>query len=217
MKFGVLASGSGSNLKAILDACRAGRVAADPALVLSNVATAKALQRAQDAGVPTEVVDHKTFPDRASFEQAMLEVLARHGVELVCLAGFMRLLSPLFIRAYEGRILNIHPSLLPAFPGMHGPRQALEAGVRFAGCTVHFVDEGTDTGPIVMQAVVPVLPGDDEAALAARILAQEHRIYPAAIDLLARGAVRLEGRRVVVDEGLAPEGALVNPQPRDCR
>lgn len=215
MKFGVLASGSGSNLQAMLDAWRAGRLAAEPAVVLSNVPTARALQRAADAGVPTEVVDHKAFADRASFETAMLEALARHGVELVCLAGFMRLLSPTFLRAYEGRILNIHPSLLPAFPGMNAQRQALEAGVRFAGCTVHFVDEGTDTGPILMQAVVPVKPDDDEASLSARILEQEHRIYPASIELVARGAVRLEGRRVIVTGALTPEGALINPRPNE--
>lgn len=211
-RLAVLVSGSGSNLQAILDACAQPGYPAEVAVVLSNVPTAFALERARKAGVATDVLDHKAFPDRAAFDRALAERVASYQADLVCLAGFMRVLGPGFLGAFPGRVLNIHPALLPAFPGLHGPRQALLHGVKLAGCTVHFVDEGTDTGPILAQAAVPVLPGDDEGSLAARILAEEHRLYPAAIRCVVEGRVRLDGRRTQLD---APpeigELALRNP------
>jgi phosphoribosylglycinamide formyltransferase-1 len=153
-------------------------------VVLSNVATAAGLERAREARVPTEVLSHKDFPSREEYDRVLIERLRAHRVDLVCLAGFMRLLSPIFVRAFPGRILNIHPSLLPSFPGLHAQRQALEHGVKVTGATVHVVDEELDHGPILVQSAVPVLEGDDEDSLTARILAEEHRIYPEAIALM---------------------------------
>ena len=211
-KLGVLVSGSGSNLQALLDACARPDFPAEVALVVSNVPTAFALERAKKAGVPAVVLEHKAFGSRADFEKALVEKLVAAGVEWVCLAGFMRLLGADFLGRFPGKVLNIHPSLLPAFPGLHAQKQALERGVKLAGCTVHFVDPGMDTGPIIAQAVVPVLPGDDEAALSARILKEEHRLYPLVVKLVATGAVRLEGGRVVTSAGPAVgELSLRNP------
>jgi len=211
-KLGVLVSGSGSNLQALLDACARPDFPAEVALVVSNVPTAFALERARKAGVPAAVLDHKAFGSRADFEKALGEALVSAGVEWVCLAGFMRLLGADFLGRFPGKVLNIHPSLLPAFTGLHAQRQALERGVKLAGCTVHFVDPGMDTGPIIAQAVVPVLPGDDEAALTARILKEEHRLYPLVVKLVATGAVRMEGGRVVSSLGPAVgEQSLRNP------
>jgi phosphoribosylglycinamide formyltransferase-1 len=181
---GVLISGRGSNLQAILVAIREGRLAARVGVVISNVASAPGLERARTAGVPTEVLSHKDFPSREEYDRALVARLRAHGVDLVCLAGFMRLLSPVLVRAYPGRIVNIHPSLLPSFPGLHAQRQALEHGVKVTGATVHIVDEELDHGPILLQRAVPVLEGDDEESLSARILEQEHQIYPEAIALL---------------------------------
>jgi phosphoribosylglycinamide formyltransferase-1 len=215
MRLGVLVSGRGSNLQSILDACQAKAISAEVALVLSNLPGAFALERARKAGVPTAVLEHKGFATRADFDRAAVERLKSHGAELVCLAGFMRLLSPAFLSAFPGRVLNIHPSLLPAFPGLHAARQAVEARVRLTGCTVHFVDEGCDTGPILVQAAVPVLPDDTEETLGARILEQEHRIYPLGVDLVASGKARLEGGRIAwAGASWAGGGALVNPQAR---
>ncbi len=212
MKLGVLVSGSGSNLQALLDACARPGFPAEVAMVVSNVPTAFALERAKKAGVPTVVLEHKAFGSRADFEKVLVGALESAGVEWVCLAGFMRLLGTDFLGRFAGKVLNIHPSLLPAFPGLHAQRQALERGVKVAGCTVHFVDPGMDTGPIIAQAVVPVLPGDDEAALTARILKEEHRLYPLVVKLVATGAVRLEGGRVVTTAGPAVgELSLRNP------
>jgi phosphoribosylglycinamide formyltransferase-1 len=212
MKLGVLVSGSGSNLQALLDACARPGFPAEVAVVVSNVPTAFALERAKKAGVPTVVLEHKAFGSRADFEKALVAALESAGVEWVCLAGFMRLLGADFLGRFAGKVLNIHPSLLPAFTGLHAQRQALERGVKVAGCTVHFVDPGMDTGPIIAQAVVPVLPGDDEAALTARILKEEHRLYPLVVKLVATGAVRLEGGRVVTTAGPAVgELSLRNP------
>lgn len=209
---GVLISGSGSNLQALIDGCAAGSLPARIALVISNKPGVKGLERAAAAGIPTLVVNHREYPDRESFDQVLMAALDQAGVELVCLAGFMRVLTPGFVRHYQGRLINIHPALLPAFPGLHVQQQALDAGVRFSGATVHFVDEGVDTGPIIVQAVVPILPGDDAATLAARILQQEHRIYPWAVRLFAQGRLRLEGRKVVVAEAGGDGGAvLINP------
>lgn len=198
-KLGVLVSGGGSNLQALLDACARSDFPAQVACVASNVPTAFALERARGAGVPAVVVDHKAFASKADFERALLDALRAHGVEWVCLAGFMRLVSADFLAAFPGRVLNIHPALLPAFPGLHAQRQALERGVKIAGCTVHFVDAGMDTGPIIAQAAVPVLPEDDEKSLSARILAEEHRLYPLAVRLAVSGQVKVEGVRTRVD------------------
>lgn len=196
MRFAVLVSGSGSNLQALLDAAAAKDYPAEISVVVSNVHTAFALERARKAGVATEVIEHKAFASREAFDTALVEKLKAHGVELVCLAGFMRIITPVLLRAFPSRVLNIHPALLPAFPGMHGPRQALAYGVKVAGCTVHIVDEGTDTGPIIAQAAVPVLDADTEESLAARILEQEHALYPKVVRRIAEGAIRIEGRRV---------------------
>ena len=211
-KLGVLVSGGGSNLQALLDACARADFPAEVALVVSNVPTAFALQRARDAGVEARVLDHKGFGARTDFERALGDLLVEAGVEWVCLAGFMRLLGADFLGRFAGRVLNIHPSLLPSFPGLHAQRQALDKGVKVAGCTVHFVDPGMDTGPIIAQAAVPVLSGDDEAALSARILTEEHRLYPLVVKLAVTGGVRLEGGRVVSPLGPAVgDNSLRNP------
>ena len=195
----VLVSGSGSNLQAIIDASERGEIPCRVGLVMSNKADAYGLVRAKKHGIPTEVVSHKDFPSREEFDARLVEILRKCGAELICLAGFMRVLTPVFVRAFPNRILNIHPALLPSFPGTHGPRQALDYGVRFSGCTVHFLDEGVDTGPVIVQGVVPVYDDDTEETLAARILIQEHRIYPMAIRLFFERRLRIDGRRVLVD------------------
>lgn len=169
---------------AILEAIRQGELDARVGIVLSNVASAAGLGRAKDAGVPTVVIHHKDFPSREAFDEAVVDELKKHEVDLVCLAGFMRLLSPVFVRAFPRRILNIHPSLLPSFPGLNAQRQALEHGVKVSGCTVHVVDEELDHGPIVLQTAVPVREDDTEESLSERILVEEHRAYPKAIRLL---------------------------------
>ncbi|MGZ3439339.1 MAG: phosphoribosylglycinamide formyltransferase [Polyangia bacterium] len=199
VKVGVLVSGSGTNLQAILDAQTRGELGrARVVVVVSNVDGVRALERARAAGVPTEVLSHKSYASRQAFDEALVATLRRHGVELVALAGFMRLLTPAFLQAFQERVLNIHPALLPAFPGVHAQQQALDYGARVTGCTVHFVDEGCDTGPIIAQAAVPVLDGDDAATLTARILVEEHRLYPAAIRAVADGRVQVAGRRVTI-------------------
>lgn len=212
LRLGVLASGGGTNLQSIIDRCADGSLAAEISLVLTNRPGAGALERAARCGLPSRCIDHRSYSDREAFDRAVVDTLQQAGVELVVLAGFMRILTPTFIAAFPGRIMNIHPALLPAFPGLHVQRQALEYGARFAGCTVHFVDGGVDTGPIIIQAVVPVLDDDTEASLAERILTQEHRIYPRAIQLYAEGRLQIEGRRVRVLPAIGvPEQALVNP------
>ncbi len=197
---GVLCSGEGTNLQAILDADRRGELLpAQVRLVLSNVPGVPALKRAAAAGVPALVVDHRAYGlDRAAFEDQLVLLLRRHEVSIVALAGFMRLLGPAFLSAFPDRVLNVHPALLPAFPGMHAPRQALSYGVRVTGCTVHLVDEGCDTGPIVLQAAVPVHENDDDATLGARIRAEEHRLLPLCLRLCAQGRIERQGRRVVI-------------------
>ena len=181
---GILISGRGSNMQAILDAVRQGELEARVGIVVSNVATAAGLSRAMEAGVPTVVIDHKNFTSREEFDGAVLDELKKRKVDVVCLAGFMRLLSSFFVRAFPGRILNIHPSLLPSFTGLNAQRQALEHGVKVSGCTVHIVDEELDHGPIVLQTAVPVREDDTEETLSNRILEEEHRAYPRAIRLL---------------------------------
>jgi phosphoribosylglycinamide formyltransferase-1 len=197
---GVLVSGRGSNLQALLDACAQPRFPARIVVVISDREQAPALERARAAGVEALWINPKDFADRESFDAALVRELQARGVGLVCNAGFMRILSPVYVRAFAGRALNIHPSLLPAFPGLHAQRQALDHGAKIAGVTVHFVDEGLDNGPIVLQAAVPVEPGDTEATLSARILAEEHRLYPAAVRLFAEGRLRIVGRRVLITE-----------------
>ena len=212
LRIGALASGGGSNLQSIIDSCSSGSLAAEIVLVLTNNPEAGALSRAKQAGIPALCLDHRHYSNREDFDHAVVKALRDAGVELVVLAGFMRLISPVFLEAFPGRIMNIHPALLPAFPGLHVQRKALEYGARFAGCTVHFVDGGVDTGPIIIQAIVPVLDDDTEASLSARILQQEHRIYPRAIQLFSEGRLRIEGRRVLIDPPCPPPiRAMINP------
>jgi phosphoribosylglycinamide formyltransferase 1 len=220
IRLGVLASGGGTNLQAILDACAAARISAEVAVVVSNVAGAGALERARAAAVPTETIPSRGIVDRVAYDLRLVETLRAHRVDLVCLAGYMRLVTPAFLRAFGPapgsrgcpRIMNVHPGLLPSFPGLHAQRQCFEYGARFAGCTVHFVDEGTDTGPVIVQAVVPVLPDDDEAALARRILSEEHRLYPQAIQWYAEGRLSVVGRKVNVEGAISgPLDPLTNP------
>ena len=204
----ILISGRGSNMEALLAARLPARVAA----VISNNPQARGLGIARDRGIAVAVVDHRAFADRAAFDVALAAAIDRHRPDLVALAGFMRILTPSFIERYSGRIMNIHPSLLPAFPGLHTHRRALEAGVRIHGCTAHFVTTDLDSGPVIVQAAVPVQPGDTEEQLAARVLAQEHRIYPQAIRWFCEGRLRL-GRNgsVTVDAARAPDGVLTVP------
>jgi len=208
----VLISGSGTNLQSIIDAIAANRLDAKIEVVLSNRADAFGLVRAKGHGIPNEVLDHKSFPSREAYDQAIVDLLRARGVKLVALAGFMRLLSPVFVAAFSNRIMNIHPTWLPSFPGLHVQKKALEHGVRFSGCTVHFVNEECDEGPIIIQAVVRVFPDDTEEQLAERILKQEHRIYPRAIQLYAQGRLHVVGRKVLVD-GLDQDASqiLIHP------
>jgi phosphoribosylglycinamide formyltransferase-1 len=206
LKLGVLASGRGSNLQAIIDASEAGRIDARVVTVVSDVAHAYALERARAHGIDAAFIDPSLHRTRDAFDAAVLDLMRKSEVELVCLAGYMRLLSPLFIEAYAHRIMNIHPALLPAFPGLHAQRQTVQYGSKFSGCTVHFVDEGIDTGPIIIQEVVPVLADDTEETLSARILVSEHQIYPRAIQLFAEGRLEIRGRRVYCHEAYTPQG-----------
>ena len=199
LRVAVLISGRGSNLQALIEACRTPGYPAEIALVLSNNPEAAGLQLAADAGIQTLTIDHRDFADRNGFEAAIDSQLRACGVELVCLAGFMRLLTPEFVGRWRDRLINIHPSLLPAFKGLDTHERVLAAGVRLSGCTVHFVRANMDDGPIVLQAAVPVHDGDDPDALAARVLRAEHRCYPAALKLIAEGCVTVVGDRVAVD------------------
>lgn len=207
MRFAVLVSGSGTNLQALLDAEGRGELApARLVVVVSNRPDVRALDRARAAGKPAITVDHKAFSGREAFERALLAELAIHGVEAIVLAGFMRVLTPTFIGAFPQRIVNTHPALLPAFPGTDAAGQALAHGVKLTGMTVHFVDAGVDTGPIIAQRAVRVLPGDDAAALQRRIQAEEHRVLPRVVQALAAGRITCEGRRVLI----APAGAALD-------
>lgn len=206
LKVATLISGRGSNLQALLDACSHPGFPAEIVLVISNRADAEGLRRAEKAGVPCRVIDHRNFSDRESFDAALDGILRAANVDLICLAGFMRLLTKGFVSAWHGRLINIHPSLLPSFKGLDTHAQALAAGVRIHGCTVHFVTPDLDAGPIIAQAAVPVRGSDDTASLAARVLAAEHRLYPLALSMLAEGRARLEGDRVILEgdcDGLA--------------
>ena len=196
----VLASGRGSNLGAILDACRADDFPARVSLVVSDRESAAALERARGEGVDAVFLDPKGYGDRAAYDDALVATLERYRPGLVCLAGFMRLLGSAVVKAWAGRLMNIHPSLLPAFPGLHPHRQALDYGVKVSGATVHFVDEGVDSGPVILQASIPVRADDTEDSLSARVLVEEHRLYPEAIRLFAEGRLAIAGRRVHVKE-----------------
>ena len=196
LRVGALVSGRGSNLQAIIDAGESGKLDAAVVVVVSDVADAYALERARTHGIPPRFVDPKAHTSRETFDGALISVLTEHQVELICLAGYMRILTPAFINHFHHRIMNIHPALLPSFPGLHVQGKGLQHGVKFSGCTVHFADERVDTGPIIIQAVVPVFDDDTEQTLAARILKYEHQIYPRAIQLYAEGRLEVKGRRV---------------------
>ena len=216
LKLAILISGRGSNMQALIDGCRQragdpGSIPADINLVLSNRADAAGLERAKAAGLPTQVISHRDYPDRAAFDAAVDGALRAADVNFICLAGFMRMLTADFIEGWHNRMINIHPSLLPAFPGLDTHKRALAEGVKFAGCTVHYVRFETDTGPIVAQAAVPVLPGDTEELLAARVLAAEHRLYPLALRLIAEGRVQIHEGRALVDGKAPAPAALLNP------
>ncbi len=196
-KIAVLVSGRGTNLQAIMDAIEHAGLPATIALVLSNKKDAYALKRAENHGIEAVFLDPKSFSGKLEYDQAMIDLIKSKSVDLICLAGFMRILSGEFIHAFPEKIINIHPSLLPAFPGLHPQKQALECGVKFSGCTVHFVDEGVDSGPIILQSVVPVYDSDDEEKLSGRILEQEHILYPKAIRLCLLNQLTLSGKKVM--------------------
>lgn len=210
-RLGVLASGSGSNLQTIIDSIDNGNLQCEIAVVISDNPNAYALTRAEKKGIETHIVKPANFKNREAFDAELVRILTIHGVNLVVLAGFMRIVTPMLINSFPYKIVNIHPALLPSFPGLHVQKKAIEYGAKFSGCTVHFVDEGMDTGPIIIQAVVPVLDDDTEETLAARILKEEHRIYPYAIRLFAEGRLEVKGRRVIVKDHSKIEGALENP------
>lgn len=215
LRVAVLASGRGSNLQAIIDAIEAGQVQAKIVAVISNKKEAVALERARKHGLPDLFIDPKPFagrPDsRDAYDRALLEVLEKNDVELVLLAGYMKIVTAVLVNAYANRMMNIHPSLLPSFPGLEVQKKAIDWGCKLAGCTVHFVTEGVDEGPIIIQAAVPILDQDTPDTLAARILEQEHTVYPRAVQLFAEGRLRVEGRRVVID-GAKPDGqAIISP------
>ncbi len=198
INLGVLVSGDGTNLQAIIDNIEAGRLDAKIKILISNNANAYAVERAKKHLIPTFIIADSHFKTREDYDSHIVEILKSHSVDLVVLAGFMRLLTPVLIKSFPMRIINIHPALLPAFPGLHAQKKAVEYGVKFSGCTVHFVDEGVDTGPIIIQAVVPVDDDDTEEALSKKILKEEHRIYPQAIGLIAQGRIQIKGRKVII-------------------
>jgi phosphoribosylglycinamide formyltransferase-1 len=214
VRIAVLVSGRGSNLQAIVDNIEKGLLSCELAVVISDQADAYALERARKHNIPAVPVIATGYKDRREdYDALLVKELRERNVDLICLAGFMRIITPVLVRAFPNRILNIHPSLLPAFPGLHVQKKALNHGVKFSGCTVHFVDEGMDTGPIIIQAVVPILDSDTEGSLSERILKQEHKIYSRAIQLFAEGRLKIEGRRVIVSNGGHSEDAfLMNPQ-----
>jgi len=216
ISLGILVSGSGSNLQAIIDNIEAGKLDAEVSIVISNNSTSYSLERCRRHALPFAVVDHRNYPSRDEFDRQMIEELETRNVELVIMAGFMRLLGKRFLAAFPMRIMNIHPALLPSFPGTHGQKKAFDYGVKFSGCTVHFVDEGVDTGPIIIQAVVPVCDTDTEETLSRRILKEEHRIYPEAIKLYAEGKLLVEGRKVrILDHPLPEDSPRHNPPVTD--
>jgi len=213
VRVAVLVSGNGTNLQSIIDHCEAGKLDVAIVCVISNRSDAHALERARKHLIPAYHVNHRSFPDRESFDAAVLDIVKKHEAELLILAGFNRIISQVMLDAFPLAILNIHPALLPAFPGNHAQRDALFHGVKIAGCTVHFVDSGTDTGPIIAQAAVPVFDTDTEETLSRRILCEEHRIYPGVIQLFAEGRIRVEGRKVMIIQGTdCSDDFLENPR-----
>ena len=194
-KVGILVSGNGSNLQAIIDEKIA---SCEIALVISNKPDVYAIKRAQSSNIPVEIINNKNFEIREEFERQLIKSLDSRGIELIVLAGFMRVLTPLFVRHYKNRIINIHPALLPSFPGVDAAKQALEYGVKYSGCTVHFVDDGVDTGPIILQAIVSIEDSDTEQTLLERIHKEEHRVFPEAVRLFCEGKIKIEGRRVII-------------------
>jgi phosphoribosylglycinamide formyltransferase-1 len=211
LQLGVLISGRGSNLQALIDACTETDYPAEIVIVISNRADAKGLDRARAADIPTRVIEHTAYGDRESFDRDVDAALRTAGAQLICLAGFMRILSAWFVGQWPDRVVNIHPSLLPAFKGTDSHAQALAAGVKISGCTVHFVSPEMDAGPIILQAAVPVLADDDEDSLAARVLTAEHQCYPRAVRLIAENRVIVEDGRVIVTDGATAAGPLFNP------
>lgn len=211
LRLAVLASGGGTNLQSIIDQCQQGTLSAEIGLVVSNNPTAGALERATKAGIATLCINHRDFNKREDFDNAVVTALKEAGTELVVLAGFMRIISTVFLHAFPQRIINIHPALLPSFPGLHVQQQALDYGAKFTGCTVHFVDAGVDTGAIITQAVVPILPADTEATLAARILVQEHKIYPQVIQWFAEQRITITNRQVVITNTNHAQKSTTNP------
>ncbi len=211
LRVGVLISGNGSNLQALIDACQDTNFPAEIAVVISNKADAFGLQRAREKGIPALVIDHKEFDTRAQFDDGLQHLLDHHLVDAVLLAGFMRLLSPGFVQGWHNKLLNIHPSLLPSFKGVHAHEEAIAAGVRISGCSVHFVRAEMDVGPIIVQAAVPVLAGDTPASLGARVLAQEHQCYPLALRWLAEGRLSVVDEKVTIAGAAEAEGALMQP------
>ena len=211
LKLAVLISGRGTNLQALIDACADAAFPAEIVLVISNEADVKGLDRARAAGILTTVVDHRGFAERADFDATLGDAIRAGGATLVCLAGFMRVVTEGFVREWRDRLINVHPSLLPAFRGLNTHARAIAAGVRFAGCTIHFVRAEMDAGPVIVQAAVPVRPDDTAETLAERVLAEEHKIYPQAVRLIAEGRVRVAGETVRITGVEAPEAALSNP------
>lgn len=213
VKLGVLISGEGTNLQAIIDAVERNELSADLRVVISNEPSARGLEHARRHGIETIVIEHRGFPSREAFDTRLVAKLNSREVELVACAGFMRLLSPVMVRAFPNRIMNIHPALCPAFPGIDAQQAALDYGARFTGCTVFFVSEGIDDGPVIIQAVVPIYPDDDEPTLSGRIHTEEHRIYPYAIRLYQEGRLEVRGRRVIIkDFPLTHAASMINPR-----
>lgn len=215
LKLGVLISGSGSNLQSIIDHIEKGTLPAQIKIVVSNTPQAYGLARAKKHGIPCSVLNHQDFSSRDDFDRELIRILQNAGVDLIVLAGFMRILTTSFLRAFDQKIINIHPALLPAFPGTHVQQQALDYGVKFSGCTVHFVDEGVDTGPIIIQSVVPVHSDDTVETLAARILKEEHKIYPQAIRYFAEGRIIKNGRHIEIKNIKNPDHAAIHNPPLD--
>lgn len=211
LKLGIMISGRGSNMQALIEAARQPGYPASVSCVISNEPAAKGLDFAKTAGISTHIVPHREFNNRQAFEAALDAKLTENGVQLVCLAGFMRLLTPWFVERWRDRLVNIHPSLLPAFPGLDTHRKVLDYGAKFTGCTVHYVRAEMDHGPIIMQAAVPVASDDTEESLAARVLAAEHQAYPAAVRLIAEGRVNLHGERLFIAGATIPAASLYNP------
>lgn len=215
LKLGVLISGSGSNLQSIIDHTENGWLRAEISIVISNNPDAYGLTRAQKAGIRCVALNHKDFKSREDFDNQLIHILEEADIDLIVLAGFMRILTSKFLQAFPDKIINIHPALLPAFPGTHVQQKAVDYGVKFSGCTVHFVDEGVDTGPIIIQAVVPVHPDDTADTLAARILKEEHKIYPQALRFFAEGKISKNGRQVIINHTAIPDAAAMHNPPLD--